>query len=258
MNRLQKLFSQKPTGVLSVFYTAGFPKRDDTIAIAKALQTYGADVMEIGIPFSDPVADGPVIQASNKAALDGGMTLALLIQQIKEIRKTVTLPIVLMGYFNPVLQYGVEKFVADASDAGVDGLIIPDLPLAEYEHHYRAIVEKAGLCFSFLISPTTGEERIRKIDSFSSGFVYAVSASSTTGTKAGFAEEQVAYFEKLKSLKLKNPFLIGFGISNASTFETACTYASGAIIGSAFINALQQPGTLEEKVSTFITTIRKK
>lgn len=257
MNRLQHLLHKKKTGVLSLFYTAGFPQKDDTIAVAQALQASGADMMEIGIPFSDPVADGPVIQASNKTALDNGMALALLLQQVKQIRETVTIPIVLMGYFNPVLQYGVEKFIAEASAAGVDGLIIPDLPLAEYEQHYRSHVENAGLCFSFLVSPTTSAERIQKIDSLSTGFVYAVSASSTTGTRTGFAGEQLAYFEKLKSLELKNPFLIGFGISNAATFQTACTYSAGVIIGSAFIKALQQPGAIHEKVSTFINTIRQ-
>jgi tryptophan synthase alpha chain len=204
-NRITELLSNTKKPVLSVFYTAGFPNLNDTEAIAIALEAAGADLIEIGIPFSDPVADGPTIQASNKKALENGMTVELLLKQVTSIRSKIKLPIVLMGYLNPVMQYGVERFFKDASAAGVDGLILPDLPLDEFPQ-YEALTASLNLSVSFLISPTTSEARIRKIDALSSGFIYAVSASSTTGAKDEFSSEQMAYFQKLKSLKLSNPF----------------------------------------------------
>ena len=255
-NRINILLTAKPKNILSVYYTAGFPKLNDTGEIAKALEDAGADIIEIGIPFSDPVADGPVIQASNKVALDNGMNLKLLLEQVSEIRKNVKLPIILMGYINPVLQYGIEKFCKDAAAAGVDGVILPDLPLLEFETEYKTIFDQNGLKNIFLISPTTSEDRIRKIDDASNSFIYAVSASSTTGAKAGFSSEQEDYFKRLQDMKLKNPFLIGFGISNRETFLKAGKYARGGIIGSAFVNTLGKNGNLSENISQFINEIK--
>jgi tryptophan synthase alpha chain len=256
MNRINTLFKTKDKNILSVFYTAGFPKLKDTIIIAQELEKSGADIIEIGIPFSDPLADGPTIQASNKVALDNGMNLPLLIEQVKEIRKTVSIPIILMGYLNPVLQYGIEKFAMDAASAGVDGLILPDLPLDEYLNSYKEIIESNGLTNTFLISPTTSEERIRKIDAATSGFIYAVSSSSTTGAQQGFSDQQQAYFKKLQDMKLINPFLIGFGVSNQSTFNAVCKYAAGAIVGSAFISLLKDSKNIPVSISQFIPSLK--
>jgi tryptophan synthase alpha chain len=256
MNRIHKLFSDKKKNILSIFYTAGFPKLNDTVPIASALEEAGADIIEIGIPFSDPVADGPTIQASNKIALDNGMNVKLLLQQVREIRKTVNLPIILMGYLNPVMQYGIERFVADAADAGVDGLILPDMPMDVFQHEYKELFDNAGLTNTFLISPTTSEDRIRKIDALTSGFIYAVSASSTTGAKGDFAKEQISYFERLQVMKLKNPFLIGFGISNNQTFNAASAYCNGAIVGSAFINLLKESSDMREDIRRFVAGIK--
>ena len=256
MNRINKLFATKPSGLLSVFYTGGFPQLNSTKEIAKALEVSGADIIEIGIPFSDPVADGPAIQESNKIALQNGMNVKLLLNQVKEIRKEVSTPIILMGYLNPVLQYGMEKFCNDCASVGVDGLILPDMPLEVYQNEYHGMFQKAGLSNIFLISPTTSEERIRMIDTLTDGFIYAVSSSSTTGAKKDFDVQQIEYFRKLKSLKLKNPFLIGFGISNKKTFQLACEYSSGSIVGSAFITMLKEGGAVGEKVNQFIKELR--
>ena len=256
-NRITELFAKKKGNILNIYYTAGFPALNDTVRIAQALEKAGADIIEIGIPFSDPVADGPTIQESNKVALDNGMTLHLLLEQVKEIRKTVSLPIILMGYINPVIQYGVEKFAKDASALGVDGVIIPDLPLHEFEEQYKALFKSLNLCNTFLISPTTSEERIRKIDAATEGFIYAVSASSITGAKGDFSSEQVQYFERLQNLKLKNPFLIGFGISNHSTFAKASQYSAGAIVGSAFINLLREAKDIPADIDAFVKSLKK-
>ena len=256
MNRLQKLFSSQPNNLLSVFYTAGFPALNDTILVGKALEKAGADIIEIGIPFSDPVADGPAIQESNKIALDNGMNLRFLLQQVKALRQKVTLPIVLMGYLNPVLQYGMEKFCFDCAASGVDGLILPDLPLDVYLKEYKTVMEHSGISVAFLISPTTSEERIRLVDSNSDTFIYAVSASSTTGVKKGFADEQTQYFNKLKSLKIKTPLMIGFGISDSETFRIANQYASGAIIGSAFITMLKSSQNFDADIAGFVKSIK--
>ncbi|HRI79434.1 MAG TPA: tryptophan synthase subunit alpha [Cyclobacteriaceae bacterium] len=255
-SRISDLFNRKNDHILSVFFTAGYPKFDDTIAIAASLEAAGVDLIEIGIPFSDPIADGPVIQESNKAALDNGMTVKKLIEQLKDIRKTVKMPILLMGYINPVLQYGFDAFCKDVSEAGADGLILPDLPLDEYQSEYKKSVEGHGLHMVFLVSPTTSEERIRKIDATTGGFIYAVSSSSTTGAKSDFSEEQTMYFKNLKSLQLKNPFLIGFGISNHNSFEKACQHGAGAIIGSAFISMLKASENLKSDIERFVGKIR--
>lgn len=257
-NRITDLFKKKKKNILNIFYTAGFPGLNDTKRIAESLQAAGADMIEIGIPFSDPIADGPTIQESNKIALDQGMNLALLINQVKELRSTVTIPVVLMGYLNPVMQYGVEKFFRDAAEAGVDGLILPDLPLHEYVNNYKSLAESLNLSVSFLISPTTSESRIRQIDSVSSGFIYAVSSSSTTGAKKEFSNEQISYFKKLQSLDLDNPFLIGFGISNFQTYSQACFYAAGAIVGSSFITTLKESNDLPSDIKSFVQSIRLK
>jgi tryptophan synthase alpha chain len=255
-NRITALFEKKGKHILSIFYTAGFPGLNDTSRIAESLEASGADMIEIGIPFSDPIADGPTIQESNKIALDQGMNVSLLINQVKELRSTVTIPIILMGYLNPVMQYGIEKFMRDAVEAGVDGLILPDLPLHEYVNHYKPLAESLNLSVSFLISPTTSESRIREIDAISSGFIYAVSSSSTTGAKDEFSDEQISYFKKLQALDLENQFLIGFGISNYKTYAQACHYAAGAIVGSSFITALKKSSDLPADIKSFVQSIK--
>lgn len=255
MNRIEELFSRKKNNILSVFYTAGFPTLSDTIPTATELEKSGADVIEIGIPFSDPIADGTVIQESSNVALANGMNVSLLLKQVKEMRQTVKLPIVLMGYLNPIIQFGVEKFCAEASAAGVDGVILPDMPMIEYEKTYKQLFSRYQLLNTFLVSPTTSEERIRKIDAATKGFIYAVSSSSTTGAKGDFTLKQEAYFKRLQQLNLANPFLIGFGVSNQNTFATACRYANGAIVGSAFISHLrQQQG---KNIKSFIDSIKQ-
>lgn len=255
-NRINKLFSNRKNGILSMYYTAGFPSLSATGAIAESLAGAGADIIEIGIPYSDPVADGPTIQASNVVALKNGMRLSMLIEQVREVRNKVDVPIILMGYINPVLQYGIERFVRDAASAGVDGVILPDLPVDEYLEHYKALFDSANLCNTFLISPTTSEERIRKIDEVTDGFIYAVSASSITGAKGKFEKQQLDYFDRLKKMKLKNPYLIGFGISNHETFETASKYSAGAIVGSAFVDVLKNSNNLETDISNFVHSLK--
>jgi len=256
-NRINTLFKKKKKELLSVYYTAGFPVSEDTVRIGKLLEEAGADILEIGVPFSDPVADGPVIQASNKTALDNGMTLRLLLEQVEELRLHVKAPIILMGYFNPILQLGVKAFCEAAAAAGVDGLIIPDLPLLEYQEMYKATFDANGLQNTFLISPTTSEERIRTIDKVSHGFIYAVSSSSTTGAKKDFSKEQRTYFERLKKMKLKNPLLIGFGVSNHDTFAAVCEYSAGAIVGSAFISMLKDSKSMESDIPKFVKALKE-
>jgi tryptophan synthase alpha chain len=255
-NRIQLLFDKKKSDLVSVFYTAGFPVLDDTVTVAQHLQDAGADLIEIGIPFSDPVADGPTIQESSKVALANGMHLKLLLKQVEEIRKTVTIPIVLMGYLNPVIQYGIDLFLKDAARAGVDGLILPDLPLYEYEVKYKNVFQEYGLVNTFLVTPQTSEERIQKMDHLTSGFLYAVSSSSTTGSRTSFSEEQEKYFHRLREMKLKHPFLIGFGVANHQTYKTVCRYAAGAIVGSAFIQLISRSTSLKSDIHQFIKQLR--
>ena len=252
MNRIDTLFAKKKENILSVFFTAGYPALNDTITIAQSLELAGVDMIEIGIPFSDPIADGPVIQQSSKQAIDNGMTVKLLLEQVKEIRKTVSMPIILMGYLNPAMQYGMDRFFTDAVAAGVDGLILPDMPFDEFEMHYKKKMDGVDLRNIFLISPTTSDDRINKIDKASRGFIYAVSSSSTTGSRDSFDAEQLDYFQRLKDKKLKNPFLIGFGISNHKTFSAASQYGAGAIVGSAFIKMLSSSADLKMDIPPFI------
>jgi len=255
MNRLQQLFEKQQKGLLSIYYTAGYPSLDHTLQIAETLEKCGADFLEIGFPYSDPVADGPVIQASSKQSLDSGMTLPVLFEQLKDLRQKVTVPILLMGYVNVVLQYGVEEFCKKCQEVGVDGCIIPDLPMYEYEEMYQTTFEKYGLSDIFLVTPQTSEERIRKIDGLSNAFIYLVSSAATTGGNLSVSESSTAYFKRIADMKLKNPFVIGFGISNKETFDAANKYASGAIIGSAFVKNIDE-NNLEDSIKTFMEQFR--
>jgi tryptophan synthase alpha chain len=258
MNRINKLFQEKKGQILSVYFTAGYPNLEDTVPVIQELVKNGVDLIEIGMPFSDPVADGPVIQHSSLIALQNGMSIRKLFDQLKDIRETVKIPLILMGYINPVLQYGVEAFCQKCKEVGIDGLIIPDLPMDVYKEEFKTIFEVNNLHNIFLITPQTSDERLRVIDDISSGFIYMVSSNSTTGAKTSVSEFQKHYFERVNSLHLKNPRLIGFGISNAETFANACRYANGAIIGSAFVKALLGSGSLNQKVSGFINSIATK
>lgn len=242
--------------MLSIYFTAGFPEHNDTVRIAKSLQSAGADLIEIGIPFSDPVADGPTIQESNKQALDNGMTLLELFKQLRELRNEVEVPVILMGYVNPVIQYGVSKFCEHCAEVGIDGLILPDLPLSVYEEEYKLLFDQYNLKNIFLITPQTSEERIKMIDNLTDGFIYMVSTAGTTGAKSGFGEMQRGYFERVANMELKNPRLVGFGVHDKATFEAANRYSSGAIIGSAFIKHLKKNGGEENGIKNFIKSIR--
>jgi tryptophan synthase alpha chain len=253
MNRINKKLQQNKK-LLSIYFTAGYPNIDDTVSIIENLEKSGVDMIEVGLPFSDPLADGPTIQASSTQALKNGMTTSLLFEQLKDIRKSVSLPLILMGYFNPVLQYGVEAFCKKCQEIGIDGLILPDLPLAEYNLHYRIIFEKYGLVNVFLITPQTSKERIRQIDEASNGFIYLVSSASTTGKTSGFGAEQISYFDRIAKMQLKNPTIVGFGISTAETFGQATSTSNGAIIGSAFINMLTNEGV--GGISEFVQRLR--
>lgn len=254
MNRIDQLFAEKSKNVLNVYCTAGYPHVNSTVEVLTALQQNGADLIEIGMPYSDPLADGPVIQQSNMVALDNGMSISLLFEQLQTARETIKLPIILMGYMNPILQYGLAKFCAAAEAVGIDGIILPDLPMYEFETTYKQLFEKHHLKFIFLVTPETGEERIRKIDGLSSGFLYAVSSSSTTGNNKDIAD-QAEYFEKLQNMQLNNPILVGFGIKDKATFETAGTFTSGAIIGSAYIKALEHSTDIEATTKDFLNSI---
>jgi tryptophan synthase alpha chain len=256
MNRIDQLFNENPGEILSVYITAGFPELNDTPALLRSLQEYGAHMVEIGIPFSDPLADGPVIQRSSHIALQNGMNLKLLFSQLSGIRASVHIPLVLMGYLNPVLQMGMETFLQNCQDVGIDGVIIPDLPPDEYEACYLDLFQRFGICNSLLITPHTSPERIQKIARLSEGFLYMVADASTTGTKSAVGTHQIEYFKRIRKMNLPIPGLIGFGISNHDSFMTACKYARGAILGSAFIKAIGEEGPLEKKVEEFIHSIK--
>ena len=255
MNRIDSALA-KNKKLISIYFTAGFPDLDDTVPIIKALEKSGVDMIEIGMPFSDPLADGPTIQDSSTQALKNGMHTQKLFDQIKSIRNEVTIPLIIMGYFNPIFQYGVEAFCKSCKDVGIDGLIIPDLPVDVYHKNYKSIFESYGLKNIFLITPQTPESRVRYIDEVSDGFIYMVSSASTTGAKSEFGDIQENYFKRINDLKLKNPQIVGFGISNYDTFNAATTYAKGAIIGSAFIKHLKTNGT--QNIDKFIETITSK
>jgi tryptophan synthase alpha chain len=246
-SRLADLFARKPERVLSVYCTAGFPRLNDTLPVLQALERSGADMIEIGIPFSDPIADGPTIQASSLAALDNGMTLDTLFEQLHHVREQVSVPLVLMGYVNPILQFGVGKFCQFCAEVGVDGVIVPDLPVETYEHDFAPAFTEYGVANILLVTPQTSDDRVRRIDSASRGFLYAVSSAGTTGGTLKLDAERMAYFARLKALKLANPVMIGFGIADKASFDAACSHANGAIIGSAFIKAIAESTDTESR-----------
>ena len=253
MNRINKVFENK-NNLLSIYFTAGFPKIDDTLKIIKELDRSAVDMIEIGLPFSDPLADGPTIQKSSEKAISNGMTTDLLFNQLKDLRKICDIPVVIMGYFNPILQYGIEKFCSNCKHIGIDGLIIPDLPADIFKKNYKNIFDKHNLNMMFLITPQTSIKRINLIDNLSKGFIYMVSSYSVTGAKESFDKYQIEYFKRIKQLKLSNPLLIGFGISNNNTFKSACENSNGAIIGSAYIKYIESYGV--SKTKDFIKLIR--
>lgn len=255
MNRLNALFSKNKGNLLSIYYTAGYPEVNTTLDIAEALEKAGVDFLEIGFPYSDPVADGPTIQHSSEKALENGMTLTLLFEQLKDLRKRITIPILLMGYVNPIVQYGVERFCKQAAKVGVDGIIVPDLPMYEYEAMYSRYFIDNNLSNIFLVTPQTSEERIRKIDELSNSFIYLLSSSSITGGNLQVSVNIEDYYKRIKAMKLKNPAIIGFGISDDKSFKKACEYATGAIVGSAFVKLLGTEGYLE-KINGFVKSIR--
>jgi len=254
MSRIETTFKNNKN-ILNVYLTAGYPNLNDTIAIVQELAKNGVDMVEIGMPFSDPLADGPTIQNSSQVAIKNGIALELIFNQIEAIRKTVDIPIVLMGYYNQVLQYGADSFFEKAKSVGADGFIIPDLPLDIYEKEHQQKVEGLGLDMIFLITPQTTDERIKLIDSKSSGFLYVVSSFAITGSKSDIQQSQIDYFKRINNIDLENPKLIGFGISDKKTFDTACQHAEGAIIGSAFIKALEGSNNIKQTVREFITTV---
>ncbi|MEO6314357.1 MAG: tryptophan synthase subunit alpha [Chitinophagaceae bacterium] len=254
MNRLDELFLRKKNKILNVYCTAGYPQLHSTLEVMKALQESGADIIELGMPYSDPLADGPVIQHSGSTALANGMTIEKLFGQLQDFRKQVYVPVILMGYMNPVLQYGFEKFCQHAAALPIDALILPDLPEHEFETEYGPVMQRYGLDFIFLVTPETSEERVKKLDQLSTGFLYAVSSSSTTGSEKNMTDVN-AYLKRLQSYNLKNPVLVGFGIKDKQSFDDACTYANGAIIGTAFIKALENSADVAGATAVFIKSI---
>jgi len=256
MNRISALFASRKESILNIYATAGYPNLGDTMLVLNALQEGGVDIIEIGMPYSDPVADGETIQQSNQVSLDQGMTVSHLFDQLKNMRPSISVPVLLMGYINPVLQFGVERFCQKCQEVGVDGLILPDLPMAEYQQSYQSIFERYGLFNIFLITPQTSEERIKQIDAVSEGFIYMVSSASTTGAKSGISTDQETYFKRIEAMNLKNPRLVGFGISDRESFIKASNGASGAIIGSAFVKLLGNAKNLREEIVGFVKSIK--
>jgi tryptophan synthase alpha chain len=254
MSRLKELFERKRAKVLNVYCTAGFPRLDSTIEVMTALQDGGADLIELGMPYSDPLADGPVIQASGSRALENGMSISRLFEQLAEMRAAVRIPVLLMGYLNPILQYGFERFCEAAALSGVDGLILPDLPIYEFETEYGPVIRRHGLDFVFLVTPETSDDRIRKVDSLSTGFLYAVSSSSTTGGNKDMGDQE-GYFRRLESLRLRNAVLVGFGVRDRASFEAACQHTQGAIIGTAYIKAIDGAADIGKATKDFLQSI---
>ncbi len=255
MNRINKLFQEKKNGVLSIFVTAGFPRLESTMEVLEALQEAGVDMIELGMPFSDPLADGPVIQNSSSISIANGMNLKVLFEQIKDLRKSIQVPVILMGYINPVMQFGFEKFCQKCKEVGVDGIIIPDLPYFEYQALYKKSFDNNGLSNVFLITPQTSEERIHLLDEATSGFLYLVSSASTTGNDKGI-DAAKEYLERIKKMNLKSNTIIGFNIKDAISYQFACSYSNGAIIGSAFVNAIEKSNDLKSDISKFVKTIK--
>ena len=255
MNRLNKLFESKKDNLLSIYFTAGYPELNTTLDIAEALEKTGVDFLEIGFPYSDPVADGPTIQHSSEKALENGMNLNQLFEELKDLRKRVSIPILLMGYVNPMVQYGIERFCKKAAEVGVDGVIVPDLPMYEYETLYSKYFTDNSLSNIFLVTPQTSEERIRKIDGLTNSFIYLLSSSSITGKSLQVSNAIEDYYKRIKAMQLKNPAVIGFGISNNETFNKAREYARGAIVGSAFVKFLATENYLD-KIPEFVKSIR--
>ena len=253
MNRIDNTLN-KEGKLLSIYFTAGHPNLNDTVDIILKLQESGVDMIEIGLPFSDPLADGPTIQDSSTVAIKNGMNTNVLFEQLNGIRNRVSIPLIIMGYFNPILQFGVEEFCKKCNQVGIDGLIIPDLPIDYYEENYKSIFKKYKIYNMFLIAPQTSDERIKKIDSISDGFIYMVSSSSITGSKESFSSKQLEYFERIKKMNLKTPRITGFGVGNKDTFNAAVNYSKGAIIGSAFIKNLESNGL--KSIERFIKNIK--
>ncbi len=257
-NKLTQLFATKKEGLLNIYFTAGYPQLEDTRTVLKALQDGGADMVEIGIPYSDPLADGPTIQESNDVALNNGITLKKIVQQLKDMRSEITIPVVLMGYINSAIQYGVEKLACDLHEIGVDGMIFPDLPVDEYKEKYQALFESLNMSMIFLVTPQTSDERMKYIDEASSGFIYVVSTASTTGNEAKALDGgQQAYFDRIKKSTFKNPTMIGFNIKDHASYKNACNYANGAIIGSAFIKMLGNSHLLEKDIKEFVSFVKQ-
>lgn len=257
MNRITALFQEKDKEVLNIYYTAGYPNLGDTYTVLQGLQEGGVDIVEIGMPYSDPVADGETIQESNQQALENGMSLKVLFEQLEGIRtKGITIPIVLMGYLNPVYQFGIEAFAQKCQEIGIDGLILPDLPVEEYFNSYKKVFDRYGLLNIFLITPQTSEDRIRKIDEISDGFIYMVSSASVTGATSGISQEMESYFNRVNAMNLRNPRLIGFGIKDKQSFQTASKYASGAIIGSQFVRLIGSTKDLNSEIVSFVHSLK--
>jgi tryptophan synthase alpha chain len=256
MNRINQLFQERPEGLLSIYFCAGCPTKESTVPVIRALAAKGVNMVEIGIPFSDPMADGPVIQAAATQALRNGMTLRTLFAQLKEVRQEVQIPLILMGYLNPIMQYGFEAFCQSCVACGIDGMIIPDLPFKDYMEQYKPIADRYDLRVIMLITPETSEERIRLIDAHTDGFIYMVSSAATTGAQSSFDEQKQAYFNKVKAMELRNPTMIGFGISNRQTLESAQRNASGAIIGSKFVSLLSESGDPDTAIDRLLEALK--